>query len=82
MNLSEEEIRKCLKENRDRGVCLGFMPDEVKKWCNINKASLLYFVDYIMKDDGSMEHEWIGYEDAPVIENDFGFLSDRNIVSL
>lgn len=81
--MTEQEIIKLLKENVDKGVCLGFMPDDVKRWCNKNKEKLYFFFDYMMTDDGSMEHEWINYSDAAfVIEDDLGHLSERNIVAM
>lgn len=81
--MTESEIIKSLKENIDKGVCLGFMPDDVVRWCNKNKEKLYFFFDYMLTDGGTMEHEWIGYADAAfVIEDDFGHLSERNIVAI
>lgn len=81
--MTEQEIIKSLKGNVYKGVCLGFMPDDVKRWCNQNKEKLHFYFDYRMGDDGIMEHEWLGYSEATfAIEDDFGNLSERNIVTI
>lgn len=81
--MTENEIINYLKENLDKGVCLGFMPDDVVRWCNLNKEKLYFFFDYMMTDDGSMERGWIGYAGAAFVDEDaFGHLSERNIVTV
>lgn len=39
--MTEQEIIEYLKENKNEGKILSFMPEEVRKWCEINKKELL-----------------------------------------
>jgi len=41
--MTENEIIKYLKENKNKGMAFGFMPDEVQKWCDNNKTKLKFF---------------------------------------
>lgn len=34
--MNEQEIIDLLKDNQTKGIALGFMPEEVKAWCNLN----------------------------------------------
>ena len=39
--MTEQEIIKYLKENKNEGRILSFMPEEVQKWCEEHKKELL-----------------------------------------
>ena len=45
--MTELEILDCLRDNRTKGIILGFMPEDVQEWCYRNRKSkcLCYYID-------------------------------------
>lgn len=46
--MTEQDIVKYLKQNKEKGVAFAFMPEEVKAWCEKNKDKQIFksFNDY------------------------------------
>ena len=42
----EQEIVDYLKENWDKGISFGFMPEEVQNWCKTHRSSLYIYSNY------------------------------------
>lgn len=57
--MNEKEIIKFLKNNKTTGIAFKFMPDEVKKWLDIN---IVYSIHYSFMDKKWIEHKSNDYD--------------------
>lgn len=57
--MTEQEVIQYLRNNRKNGVAYGFMPVDVRRWCDKNRRSLTYFS--LVDDNDWPSLEAIGY---------------------
>lgn len=66
--MTEQEIVSYLKENKTKGIAVGFLPEEVRAWVYITPISIFRFFD---------GKEWIKSENPFIRDNDIICLPDN-----
>ena len=74
----EQEIVNYLKENLNKGVAFGFMPEEVKDWCEIHPSNIFrVFTQYDGKENKNGMWKTISNENYEMVSDDIICLPDN-----